>query len=39
MTSFPKAGYWGTLVPNSGSVDKTNNPSVKNTRVPPVTEN
>ena len=33
MAYFPKIEYWRTLVPNSGSVDETNNPYFKNTHA------
>ena len=39
MSSISKTSYWRYLVPNSEIVDKTNNPSFKNPRVPSVTEN
>ena len=39
MKYFPKTVYWRTLVPNAERLDKTNNPSFKNTRAPYVAEN
>ena len=39
MTYLPKTAYWGHLVPNYESVDKTTNPYFKNSRILPVVEN
>ena len=39
MTYLPKTEYWGHLVPNYESVDKTTNPYFKNSRILPVVEN
>ena len=39
MNYFYTTAYWGPLVSNSGSVDDTTNPYLKNTRAPYVSEN
>ena len=39
MNYYPKTAYWGPLVPNAQTVDKTTNSYFKNSRASCVVEN